>query len=121
MKNIIKTMIVSFLISITYLFVVTLFFQGFGKAKYFDAIPDTLIITLGLTLLLTTISQQRQQPKRLFVLGSCVVILERLIEIPLQEYQLIQGNPIHIAWIAADFIFLIGLLILLMGFTKLYE
>lgn len=119
MKNA-KTICISFLLPIIYLGFVTIFFQGFGKAKYFDDIPDVLIITLNLTILITVLMRHRIRSK-LLILGLLLIIVERLIEIPLQEYQLIQGkSPLEI-WIGVDFIFFIGVLFLLMEFTKLYE
>lgn len=120
MKNA-KIVLISLFLSFAYLAVVTVFFQGLGKAKYFDAVPDVFMITLGFIVLLTIFSQKKLKPNRLLILGTSLIVLERLIEIPLQEYQLIQGKPFLEAWIVMDFMFSVGLLILLIRFTKLYE
>jgi len=72
---------------IVYFFVVTSFFQGWQKAKFFDDVPDLVFATVSITLLCYVLRMKRSPGDMNLIIGLSLVSLTKLIEIPLQELQ----------------------------------
>ncbi len=120
MKDLKKAIIIALVFCTVYLGIVTFFFQGLGKAKYFDDIPDMAIVVAGIVLFLAVYVRREVKARDLLLPGAFLIILERLIEIPMQEYQVLYG-PIHpLWWIMNLLIFSTGIFLLLLAVKKLY-
>jgi len=120
MKDIKKAIIIALVLCTAYLGIVTLFFQGLGKAKYFDDIPDMAVAACGIVLFLTVYARREVKARNLFLSGAFLFILERLIEIPMQEYQVLHGSLQPLWWMPTLLIYSSGIFLLLLAVKKLY-
>lgn len=104
-----------------YFFVATSFFQGWQKAKFFDDIPDLLIFILMFTIFIYAFRLKKSSAKKYIILGTGLICLQRLVEIPLQEYQAIVGVLSVIFWILPIILWLSGISLLFLGFKEVIK
>ena len=112
---------ISIFLAIAYFFFVTSFFQGWQNSKLFDAVPDLMIFVLMFSFFIYAFRIKEKRKRLYLLLGTGAISLARLIEIPLQEYQVIvgsQGLP-SIFWTPTILLNLVGLLLLLLLFGRL--
>jgi len=121
MKDIKKNIVIAIVFAALYLGTVTLFFQGPGKVKYFDDIPDIAVVACGIVLFLTVYARHGAKARNLFLPGSFLLVLERLIEIPMQEYQVLHGTLQPLWWMMTLLIYSSGIFLLLLAIKKSYE
>jgi hypothetical protein len=81
-----KALLVAVLL-VAYFFVVTSFFQGWQKAKFFDDAPDLVFATVSITLLFHVLRTKRSPGDKNLIIGLSLVSLDKLIEVVLQEAQ----------------------------------
>jgi len=106
------------LFAVGYFFLVTSFFQGWQNAKLFDDIPDLLIFIVGFMIFAYGLKIKKTKARNFIILGGLLISLQKLIEIPLQEYQAVAGILNTIYWIPTLTIAILGFLFLLIGFKE---
>ncbi len=102
------------LVVMAYFFIVTSFFQGWQKAKFFDDTPDMVFLVVSLTFLYYAVRFVRNPSKKWLVLGISLVALAKLIEIPLQEAQAMAslGSLELVLWMPAIIALGLGFLLI---------
>jgi hypothetical protein len=103
---------------VAYFFLVTSFFQGWQKAKFFDDLPDLVFATVSITLLFHVLRMKRSPGDMNLIIGLSLVSLTKLIEIPLQELQaLTPGKSLEVIfWEPSMIMFGLGFLFILKYF-----
>jgi hypothetical protein len=109
----------AFVFAAAYLFIVTLYFQGIQNAKLFDDIPDMLVFVVGIMVFAVGLKIKDVKVRYFIIYGGLLICLRRLLDIPLQEYQILSGITPVILWIPVIIFEFIGLLLLLVGYRRL--
>lgn len=106
---------------IAYFFIITSFFQGWKNAKFFDAVPDLLILIVAFVLFGYAFKLKNISARKYIVLGAGCICLQRLMEIPLQEYQAIVGVLPVSYWISSILLESFGVFSLFFGFKEVIK
>ncbi|MBN2454446.1 hypothetical protein JXB11_02775 [Candidatus Woesearchaeota archaeon] len=100
---------------IAYFFLVTLFFQGWMKPAVYDEISD-LSTTFVLILLFFYGFKLKSLSARLFIiLGSSLAILDKLVQVVLEEYINTFGYISAFYWVPGAVIGFAGLILIFLG------
>ena len=103
-----------------YFFIMTSFFQGWQNAKLFDDIPDLFVMVIGFMIFAVGLKIENFRARGPIILGGLFIVIRRLFDIPLQEWQEVIGAFVGIVYwgpvVAVEFI---GLLLLLVGYGRL--
>jgi len=112
--------IFSLIFAIVYFFIVTSFFQGWQNAKLFDDIFDLLIFIAAFVLWAHSLRTKNIKARNSLAWGSALLCLQRLMEIPLQEYQLMFSVLGVQYWLLPILLGFLGIFLILFGFKKLF-
>ncbi len=107
--------------ALAYFFIVTSFFQGGQNAKFFDDVPDLLIFIVAFILFVYSQRLKNRKARKLLFLGTGFICLQRLMEIPLQEYQVIIGILPVVYWILPILMEFFGIFLILFGFKEVIK
>jgi hypothetical protein len=109
-----KALLVAALL-VAYFFVVTSFFQGWQKAKFFDDAPDLVFATVSITLLFHVLRMKRSPGDMNLIIGLSLVSIDKLIEVVLQEAQALAplGSLELVLWEPSIIMFGLGFLFIL--------
>jgi hypothetical protein len=104
---------------VAYFFYITHLFSGYKHAKIFDDIPDLLIALVAFMILLQAVGSPDKKSKRLLVAGSIFVIVNKLLQVPVQEFQNMNHVivPLYV-WFIVDINLFIGIPLILIGFKE---
>lgn len=91
--NVNLSLVLSFalIFTIAYFFIITYLFQGWQNAQFFDDIWDMVFLVIFLTLLGYAFRLKNLEVRKFLLLGSGFFVLQRMLEIFLQEYQATVG------------------------------
>ncbi len=106
--------------AIGYFFLITSFFQGWQNAKFFDAIPDLIFFIIAFVVLGYAF-KFKNKARRFLVWGAGLLCVTRLIEVPIQEYQVIVGTLGLIYWLPPFFLTFFGFLLVLSAFKEVVK
>ena len=110
--------VLSVVLAAAYFFLVTSLFRGWQNAKLFDAVPDLAIFVIGFSLLAYSFSLRNRAERRYLASGAALICLQRLLEIPLQEYQAIVGTLGPAYWAPPMIIGFAGLVLVMRAFEE---
>jgi hypothetical protein len=110
--------IISLIFAFAYFFIVTAFFQGWEQAKLFDATPDIIFIIIALNLMFYGFKLRKGLARGHLVRGALLLTLQKLIEIPLQEYQAIVGTLDVVHWVPSMLLGIVGFFSILLAFKE---
>ena len=119
--KLLHSILFALIFAIFYFFVSTLFFNGWQNAKFYDDIPDLLVIIVSFMTLIYSFRIDKFKPRNFIQFGSLFILLQRLLEIPLQEYQAIAGTLSLFIWIPVIFLGYLGILFILLGFKEVVK
>ena len=120
--NLFWFILMSSIFAISYFFIVTSFFQGWQNAKFFDDIPDLMIFIMGFLLAVYSLKIKNERAGVFVFFGGIFIALERLIEIPFQEYQVSIGSTLNpFIWLPIVSFGFLGYLLLLIGFGRIKD
>ncbi|MBU1046689.1 hypothetical protein KKH36_02835 [Patescibacteria group bacterium] len=109
---------VALVFSLIYFFFITSFFQGWENAAFYDEISDLLTIFVVIILLLYGFKLKNRKASNLIILGSILIIIDKLLQIILEEYIYAFGLISSWFWIPGAIIGFAGLLLVFYGFNK---
>jgi hypothetical protein len=116
-----QSILFAFVFIIGYFFLVTSFFQGWANAAWYDEISD-LATTFVLILLFFYGFKLRKNSSRIFIVaGSLLAIIDKLIQIILEEYISSYGIISAFFWIPGAIIGFIGLFLIFFGLVEVME
>jgi hypothetical protein len=118
--SILATVLLTAALLTAYFFLVTSFFQGWQKAKFFDDVPDLVFATVSITLLFYVLRMKRSPGDMNLIIGLSLVSLDKLIEVVLQELQaLTPGESLEVVLWAPPIIMLgLGFLFIVQYFGE---
>ena len=101
-----------------YFFLVTSFFQGWRNAAFYDEISDLLAVFVLILLLFYGLKLKNNPAKLLVSFGSLLAILDKLVQIILEEYIFAFGVISAFYWIPGAIVGFIGFILIFFGFKK---
>lgn len=113
--------LLAIIFTIAYFLIITSFFQGWQNAKLFDDVPDLLILIAAFIIFIYAFRLKNIEARQYMALGAGFICLQRLIEVPLQEYQAMTGILDPLYWIPVTIIGFLGFLFLLLSFKKIIK
>jgi len=115
----IKYVILFSLIFVTgYFFLITSFFKGWEKAAFWNDVPDLIILMALINLFFYAFKLKNEAAKELIRWGSVLFIIDKLIQVLLEEYSNSFGSlPINF-WLPATGVGFVGLFLIFYGFNK---
>jgi hypothetical protein len=113
-----KIIIFSLAFVFCYFFIVTSFFQGFRHADFYNDIPDLFTIFILIILFFYGFKLKDVYAQQLISQGSFLAIIDRLIQIILEEYNYKFGLISDYFWIPGTIIGFIGLFLIFYGFKR---
>jgi len=124
--NLILTTLLILIFLTAYFFIVTYFFQGLGKCKLYDTLPDLIFASISLYFLFYVHRCKKLVFKRIakkqITWGLILVTLAKLIEIVIQEYQVIVGPLNRLLWYPRSLTLLfIGFMFILYSFRRVVK
>src|SRR3989339_725048 len=116
-----QSFLIVLIFAIFYFFISASFFNGWQNAKFYDDIPDLLVIIVSFIILIYSFRIDKFKSRNFIQFGSLFLLLQRLLEIPLQEYQAIVGTLSLFIWIPVIFLGYLGILFILLGFKEVVK
>jgi hypothetical protein len=113
-----KIVIFSLVFVFCYFLIVTSFFQGFSHADFYNDIPDLFTILILTILFFYGFKLKDIYAQQLISQGSFLAIVDRLIQIILEEYNYKFGLISTYFWLPGTIIGFIGLFLIFYGFKR---
>ena len=111
-------MLFSLILVIGYFFLVTSFFKGWKKAAFWNDIPDLIILVALINLFFYAFKLKNEAAKELIRWGSVLFIIDKLIQVFLEEYSNSFGFLPVSFWLPATGVGFVGIFLIFYGFNK---
>jgi hypothetical protein len=105
-------------LAVIYFFIITSFFQGWRNANFYDLIPDSLTLIAFTFLFFYSFKLKNRNAGRFIFLGALLSMLDRMIQIILEEYISHVEFVSAIWWIPGAWFGFIGLILIFIGFKE---
>jgi len=106
---------------VAYFFVVTSFFQGWRNAAFYDEISDLFTTFILILLFFYGFKLKNYSARRFILLGSALAIIDKLIQIVLEEYIFVFGVISTWYLIPGAVVGFVGLILIFYGFKEVLK
>jgi len=111
-------MLFSLIFTTGYFFLITSFFKGWKKAAFWNDVPDLIILMALINLFFYAFKLKNEAAKELIKWGSVLFIIDKMIQVFLEEYINSFGILPVSFWLAATGFGFVGIFLIFYGFNK---